>query len=134
MSEVVHAIVLLAHFHSLSSFVFSCGLTQQLDASQNANNNKVIYEQQTNQIQNQSTTSPAHAQKLVLEEQKPNVVNGVNHSNQNGKVENLMKRMQHLSEQKNNCSDAELRDRFNNVEMQVSFLPIYIFSEVALTF
>jgi len=31
MAEVVHAIVLLAHFHSLSSFVFSCGLTQELD-------------------------------------------------------------------------------------------------------
>ena len=32
MSEVVHAMVLLSHFHSLSSFVFSCGLTQQLDS------------------------------------------------------------------------------------------------------
>lgn len=31
LSEVVHAIVLLSHFHSLSSFVFSCGLTQELD-------------------------------------------------------------------------------------------------------
>lgn len=31
LSEVVHAMVLLSHFHSLSSFVFSCGLTQKLD-------------------------------------------------------------------------------------------------------
>lgn len=31
LSEIVHAIVLLSHFHSLSSFVFSCGLTQELD-------------------------------------------------------------------------------------------------------
>lgn len=31
LSEVVHAIVILTHFHSLSSFVFSCGLTQDLD-------------------------------------------------------------------------------------------------------
>lgn len=27
----MHAIVLLTHFHALSSFVFSCGLTQKLD-------------------------------------------------------------------------------------------------------
>lgn len=33
LAEVVHAIVLLAHFHSLSSFVFSCGQTQTLDTS-----------------------------------------------------------------------------------------------------
>lgn len=31
LSEVMHAIVLLTHFHALSSFVFSCGLTQKLD-------------------------------------------------------------------------------------------------------
>jgi sestrin len=132
MSELVHAIVLVSHFHSLSSFVFSCGLKQQLDTSQSPSNN----EQPTNQLQIQSTTSPAHTQKLVLEEQKPNNVNGVNHSNnQNGKVECLMKRMQHLSEQKNNCSDAELRDRFNIVEMQVcfkSFLKAFILQNVSI--
>lgn len=33
LSEVVHAIVLLSHFHSLSSFVFSCGHIQELDPS-----------------------------------------------------------------------------------------------------
>lgn len=31
LAEVVHAIVLLAHFHSLSSFVFSCGINEELD-------------------------------------------------------------------------------------------------------
>lgn len=31
LGEIVHAIVILTHFHSLSSFVFSCGLTQELD-------------------------------------------------------------------------------------------------------
>lgn len=31
LSELVHAIVLLAHFHSLSSFVFSCGINEELD-------------------------------------------------------------------------------------------------------
>jgi len=31
LAEVVQAIVLLAHFHSLSSFVFSCGINEELD-------------------------------------------------------------------------------------------------------
>ncbi|CAB0033965.1 unnamed protein product [Trichogramma brassicae] len=31
LAEVVHAIVLLAHFHSLSSFVFACGINEELD-------------------------------------------------------------------------------------------------------
>jgi hypothetical protein len=31
LAEVVHAIVLLAHFHSLSSFVFGCGVNEELD-------------------------------------------------------------------------------------------------------
>lgn len=33
LAEVVHAIVILAHFHSLSSFVFSCGVNQEVDQS-----------------------------------------------------------------------------------------------------
>lgn len=45
LSEIVHAIVLLTHIHSLSSFVFSCGLTQDLDPlssqrTNTTNNNK----------------------------------------------------------------------------------------------
>lgn len=30
LAEVVHAIVILTHFHSLCSFVFSCGVNQEL--------------------------------------------------------------------------------------------------------
>lgn len=31
LAEVVHAIVILTHFHSLCSFVFSCGVNQEID-------------------------------------------------------------------------------------------------------
>jgi len=31
MSELMHAIVLLAHFHALASFVFGCGVTSETD-------------------------------------------------------------------------------------------------------
>ena len=37
LAEVVHAIVLLAHFHSLSSFVFACGINEELDNPQAQN-------------------------------------------------------------------------------------------------
>lgn len=51
LSEVVHAIVLLSHFHSLSSFVFSCGLTQDLDPLSSQKYNKI-------QQKNNGNTSP----------------------------------------------------------------------------
>jgi len=31
MSELMHAIVLLAHFHALASFVYGCGVTSEVD-------------------------------------------------------------------------------------------------------
>jgi len=31
MSELMHAVVLLAHFHSLASFVYGCGVTSETD-------------------------------------------------------------------------------------------------------
>lgn len=46
LSEVVHAIVLLSHFHSLSSFVFSCGLTQELETTSSQNSRTTVPQQQ----------------------------------------------------------------------------------------
>ncbi len=46
LSEVVHAIVLLSHFHSLSSFVFSCGLTQELENTSSQNSRSTVPQQQ----------------------------------------------------------------------------------------
>jgi len=31
MSELMHALVLLVHFHSLASFVFGCGIASEID-------------------------------------------------------------------------------------------------------
>ena len=31
ISELVHALILLAHFHALSSFVYGCGITPEVD-------------------------------------------------------------------------------------------------------
>lgn len=52
LSELVHAIVLLAHFHSLSSFVFSCGINEELDLVGN-------YQGKENIQANSNNVSPA---------------------------------------------------------------------------
>ncbi|XP_037912173.1 sestrin homolog isoform X2 [Hermetia illucens] len=97
LAEVVHAIVLLAHFHSLSSFVFSCGQTQTLDTSSSP-----------------KTKSPT--EKTVLGNLDPVQKQPVS-------VDALVARMKVLSEKHDECSEAELSNRFKNVEMQAAELP-----------
>lgn len=59
LSEVVHAIVLLSHFHSLSSFVFSCGLTQELENTTSQNNRSTVPQQHV-----EKTDEPAQLPQL----------------------------------------------------------------------
>jgi sestrin len=136
LAEVVHAIVILSHFHSLSSFVFSCGLNQELDASlKNEPESPTVSEPEP---EIKPSTTPPFIQRLKLEQQRMHQMmkeqeesrrilqqsnnqmmmmnNGVNSDN----VEMLMKRMQDLSEKKKECSETELSNRFKNVEIQVS--------------
>uniref|UniRef100_A0A1B0FRK2 Sestrin n=1 Tax=Glossina morsitans morsitans TaxID=37546 RepID=A0A1B0FRK2_GLOMM len=187
LSEVVHAMVLLSHFHSLSSFVFSCGLTQKLDglsspkfktaqistATVNVGGvtTTIPYQPPQPPVQIQQTVQP---QKTVLSEiilnsnaaviagefngsglttnvSVNNVVgagsstalNGVNNK-KNGNVlvffcfikikdyvltalpsasvEVLMERMKVLSQKQDECTEAELSNRFKSVEMQTAEL------------
>ncbi|KAH8272814.1 hypothetical protein KR018_000557, partial [Drosophila ironensis] len=70
LSEVVHAMVLLSHFHSLSSFVFSCGLTQKLDglASPKLKSPPVLVGSNEAPVLCQTTNTPIDPQKTVLTE------------------------------------------------------------------
>ncbi|EDV36681.1 uncharacterized protein Dana_GF13078, isoform A [Drosophila ananassae] len=71
LSEVVHAMVLLSHFHSLSSFVFSCGLTQKLDglSSPKLKTPPVTMDQSSQPgVLCQTTNTPIDPQKTVLTE------------------------------------------------------------------
>ena len=135
LAEVVHAIVILSHFHSLSSFVFSCGLNQELDASlKNEPESPTVSEPEP---EIKPSTTPPFIQRLKLEQQRMHqmmmeqeenrrilqqsnnqmlMINGANSDN----IEMLMKRMQDLSEKKKECSETELSNRFKNVEIQVS--------------
>jgi sestrin len=143
LAEVVHAIVILAHFHSLSSFVFSCGLNQEINASPKSSepNSSPTFEE-VQEIK--PSTTPPFIQRLKLEQQRMHalmlekennkcilqqnnshsLVNGASGSaeSNNDNIEMLMKRMQDLSEKKKECSETELSNRFKNVELQVSFI------------
>lgn len=111
LAEVVHAIVLLAHFHSLSSFVFSCGLTQELDtSSQKIENNNIVVLQKTELEQ------PIGQE--ALGKLQPSPPQGTEVT-----VDALMQRMKKLSEKSTECTEMELSNRFKNVEMQAAELP-----------
>lgn len=73
LAEVVHAIVILAHFHSLSSFVFSCGLNQELDASLK-NGTLESVEASAGEVEAEPeikpSTTPPFIQRLKLEQQR----------------------------------------------------------------
>lgn len=175
LSEVVHAMVLLSHFHSLSSFVFSCGLTQKLDGLSSpkfkspptslqktvlcdittANNNNVMPEPTTtvngagnggsagggggpqqpfNNNSSVGNTGGGVVGGVVTSDllegggcgvggSLNSTSNGVNSSQLPGvTVEALMERMKVLSQKPNECSEAELSNRFKNVEMQTAEL------------
>jgi sestrin 1/3 len=149
LAEVVHAIVILAHFHSLSSFVFSCGLNQELDAS--LKNETLESEASSVELDAEvepeikPSTTPPFIQRLKLEQQRHHhqhyqmmkeqeesrKILQMNNNHQNvvsnngascDNIEMLMKRMQDLSEKKKECSETELSNRFKNVEQQAAQL------------
>lgn len=118
LSEVVHAIVLLAHYHSLSSFVFSCGLTQELDGASHKvieNNNVLTQKTAFNRLNDlyNSQHPDSHPQNGADGNIRPEV-----------SVDALMQRMKRLSEKNDEaCSETELSNRFKNVEQQAAELP-----------
>ncbi|XP_030376559.1 sestrin homolog isoform X2 [Scaptodrosophila lebanonensis] len=166
LSEVVHAMVLLSHFHALSSFVFSCGLTQKLDglSSPKLKSASALQATPANERRTagadvatrQTTTTPIHQQQQFLlqqqQEQQKSLIGdrdasksntdidigtdalGISSANgylatsqqqpqQHGiSVETLMERMKVLSQKQDECSEAELSNRFKNVEMQTAEL------------
>lgn len=124
LSEVVHAIVLLAHFHSLASFVFSCGLTQELDT--HTTSSQSIYNSLCNNHQNNSSSDSNNSRVngVVASNETIHVPSGGGMDGQFAKVDALMEKMKVLSQKTDECSETELSNRFKNVEMQAAELPI----------
>lgn len=122
LAEVVHALVILAHFHSLCSFVFSCGLNQELDEAKGYNYKGDMTQEasavsrttektsskanpkdepQKNKDWNCSTTQPPPSPT------EPEVG-----------ISTLMQRMKTLSEKPEESNPVELAKRFENIETQ----------------
>lgn len=128
LAEVVHAIVLLAHFHSLSSFVFSCGLTQQLDTASSPKSKsppqKTVLGNLSMNNNNNVATSKSTNNNSSLQAIIGTGGNGYQTvQKQAVSVDAIMERMKVLSERQDECSEAELSNRFKNVEMQAAELP-----------
>lgn len=114
LSEVVHAIVLLSHFHSLSSFVFSCGLIQDLDPASS---------------QKYKCQSPKETETPTTPTKRFNF-NLLTNAKQEVSVDALMARMRTLSEKQDECSESELNQRFKSVEIQAHELPATIIEPI----
>lgn len=99
LAEVVHAIVLLAHFHSLSSFVFGCGINAEID------------ENEGHTFRPPSLSDGAGSDNEVTSG-SPTICE------MEGGVEILMQRMKSLSEQAHETSQEEMAKRFEKVESQ----------------
>ncbi|KAG5898391.1 hypothetical protein JTB14_030369 [Gonioctena quinquepunctata] len=111
LAEVVHAIVILAHFHSLSSFVFSCGLNQELDY-------QTALVTKTNSI---SKTKPKDIPIVDINEDwktSTTTVTPPSPTEPEVGISTLMQRMKTLSEQQHECKPEELAKRFQNIETQ----------------
>lgn len=121
LAEVVHAIVILSHIHSLSSFVFSCGLTQELENASPIIPPPVGADQSANGGNGGGSTpqpTPANAHKTAPDLSiSPNTA-----AAQKKAVDVLMAKMLNLSQQNTECSEDELIDRFKYVEMQTAEL------------
>ncbi|KAK0085414.1 hypothetical protein PV325_005262 [Microctonus aethiopoides] len=124
LAEVVHAIVLLAHFHSLSSFVFSCGINEELDNvtghyyKENIQDNSNNVQPAKDMLISSPKKIPSSGGKtdnIPSPPSSPSIV-----GEQEVGVETLMERMKRLSEKSESyqITQEELSKRFETVETQ----------------
>jgi sestrin len=105
IAELTHAVVLLAHFHSLASFVYGCGINAEVD-----------------QVDGHSFRSPSNGSseggKSPLS-RSPHSLGGSHSSTQEmeGGIEMLMEKMRRLTEDaETEVTEEELLKRFERVE------------------
>jgi sestrin len=114
LSEVMHAIVLLAHFHALSSFVYGCGISVEIDQD----GGHTFRPPSLSTSEHNSLDSTGHS---------PNSHHGTPNSASDveGGIEVLMETMRKLREEgrEEEASEEEKLKRFEKVESQSAELP-----------
>jgi len=111
ISELMHAIVILTHFHALCSFVYGCGINAELDSEEGHTLAPLS--------PNTASTSPGTS---------PVPLGGGSGSNssmeEGGGIEQLMEKMKQLTEETlEEMTQEELQKRFEKIETQTSELP-----------
>ncbi|XP_069680551.1 sestrin homolog [Periplaneta americana] len=118
LAEVVHAIVLLAHFHSLSSFVFGCGVNEELDQDGGHHNGSSDSVPPLGSSP-RSVPSPTPPLSTVPSSRDGEQwLASMSPVEQEVGVEMLMQRMKSLSERAEEFSQEEKTKRFEHVENQ----------------
>ncbi|XP_066250679.1 sestrin homolog [Euwallacea similis] len=134
LAEVVHAIVILTHFHSLCSFVFSCGVNQELDHAGGYEYPGGLCPVSGSTVLSKSAdvtgaNMPEDRQEVDLTVGRQDwgeVVGACPPSPTEPEVgiTTLMQRMKTLSEQTEECTPVELAKRFENIEVQSAELGV----------
>lgn len=112
VAEVVHAIVLLAHFHALASLVFSSGIND------NEESPIVAKENSNSGAEKMPSTMPDF---LPPPPSPPSPPSGLGNAGSDGSVEVLMKKMQSIIEQKlgdEAAAEEDLVKGYERVESQ----------------
>ncbi|XP_067008678.2 sestrin homolog isoform X2 [Anabrus simplex] len=112
LAEVVHAIVLLAHFHSLASFVFGCGVNEELDQEGGHLPGGVVPPLSSSP---RSIPTPVRDREDPWGRASPVPASPVE---QEVGVDQLMLRMKNLSERSEEFTQEEKTKRFEHVENQ----------------
>ncbi|XP_030760773.1 sestrin homolog isoform X2 [Sitophilus oryzae] len=126
LAEVVHAIVILAHFHSLCCFAFSSGANEELD--QAGGYQYPAVQTDTSVTRTAQTPSPSsnRGTNTVGNRRGCEPVGPCPPSPTEPEVgiTTLMQRMKTLSEQTEECTPGELAKRFENIEVQSAELNV----------
>lgn len=141
LAEVVHAIVILTHFHSLCSFVFSCGVNEEIDqgtATDTKNQSDdpssaivpISHHSHSSSSNSATTTNSNHSEpKQIVNDTRQQTTSQSTTSTSTVStpgtppepevgIVTLMARMKTLSERAEECTQTELTKRFEHVESQ----------------
>jgi len=109
LSELMHAIALLAHFHALSSFVYGCGISAEID-----HEGGHTYRLPSTNSEPNSFDEGHHSPNTNSHSTTPNSSS----SEMEGGIEVLMERMRKLTEEQQEMTQEELVKRFQKLESQ----------------
>lgn len=129
LAEVVHAIVILTHFHSLCSFVFSCGVNQELDQAGGYQYHIPQGAEAQTQLPASNIYGKTKPKDIPMVDTREDWKNASTNSPPSPTepevgITTLMQRMKTLSEQTEECTQIELAKRFENIEAQSAELGV----------